>query len=78
VSPAVQPVEPSALTSVAASYAAQLVAIANANVRIALEFSQRLARIRSPLEFFAVGAEFSRRRIQMLREQSASLLPKSG
>jgi hypothetical protein len=56
-----------ATTNMLASQA-KLMEMAQANMRLAFEFSQRLARIRSPFEFFDLIAEFTRRRTEMFRE----------
>jgi hypothetical protein len=47
------------------AYQATLLEVAQANTKFAFEFSQRLATIRSPFDFFAVIAEFTSRRIDM-------------
>ncbi|MCK1518354.1 phasin family protein [Bradyrhizobium sp. 190] len=49
---------------------AKLLEMAQTNMRFAFEFNQRLARIRSPFEFFDLTAEFTRRRIDMFRKHS--------
>jgi hypothetical protein len=46
-------------------YQAKLLEMAQANMTFAFEFSQRLATIRSPVEFFTVIAEFTSKRIAM-------------
>ena len=50
------------------AYQAKLLEMAQANIRFAFEFSQRLATIRSPFELFAVIAEFTSRWIGMFGE----------
>ena len=55
------------------AYQAKLLEMAEANMQFAFEFSQRLATIRSPFEFFAVIAEFTSRRIDMLGKYSKEL-----
>jgi hypothetical protein len=47
------------------AYQAKLLEMAQANIKFALEFSQRLATIRSPVELIAVIAEFTSRWIEM-------------
>jgi hypothetical protein len=47
------------------AYQTKLLEMAQANMTFALEFSQRLATIKSPVEFFAVITEFTRSRIAM-------------
>ena len=48
------------------AYQTKLLEMAQANMTFTLEFSQRLATIKSPVEFFAVITEFTRSRIAML------------
>ncbi|XIA63317.1 phasin family protein [Bradyrhizobium sp. TZ2] len=55
------------------AYQATLLEMAQANMQFAFEFSQRLATIRSPCEFFAVIAEFASRRIDMFRKYSEEM-----
>jgi hypothetical protein len=55
------------------AYHAQFLEMAHANTQFAFEFSQRLATIRSPLEFFAVIAEFTSRRIDMIGKYSREM-----
>ena len=47
------------------AYQTKLLEMAQANMTFALEFSQRLATIRSPVEFFTVITEFTSSRIAM-------------
>jgi hypothetical protein len=47
------------------SYQAKLLEMALANMTFAFQFSQRLAAIRSPVEFPTVIAEFTSKRIAM-------------
>jgi hypothetical protein len=47
------------------AYQAKLTEMAQANMRSAFEFAQRLATIRSPIEFPIVIAEFTSKRIAM-------------
>ena len=47
------------------TYQTKLLEMAQANMTFALEFSQRLATIRSPVEFFTVMTEFTSSRIAM-------------
>ena len=61
------------------AYQAKLLEMAQANMPFAFEFSQRLATIRSPLEFLNVIAEFTSKRIAMFGEYSkemAELMPR--
>jgi len=52
---------------------AKLLEIAQANMTFAFEFSQRLATIRSPVEFFTVIAEFTSKRIAMFGKYSKEM-----
>ena len=52
------------------AYQAMLLEMAQANMTFALEFSRRLAAIRSPLEFLNVLAEFASERIAMFGKYS--------
>ena len=47
--------------------------MAQANMTFAFEFSQRLATIRSPVEFFTVIAEFTSKRIGMFGKYSKEM-----
>ena len=62
----------SALASVGA-YQAKLLEMAQANMKLALEFAQRLAWIRSPFEYPSVIAEFTTKRIDMFRKHSKEM-----
>ena len=55
------------------AYQAKLLEVAQANMTFAFEFSQRLATIRSPVEFFTVIAEFTSKRIAMLGKYSKEM-----
>jgi hypothetical protein len=44
------------------------------NMKLALEFTQRLAAIRSPVEFFSVIAEFTTKRITLLGKHSIEMV----
>ena len=55
------------------AYQAKLLEMAQANMQFSFEFAQRLAMIRSPLEFPSVIAEFASRRIAMFRKHSTEL-----
>jgi phasin protein len=55
------------------AYQAKLVELAQANMQFTLEFAQRLATIRSPLEFIAVIAEFTGRRMLMVGKHSREM-----
>jgi hypothetical protein len=62
----------SGMASVGA-YQAKLLEMAQANMKLALEFAQRLALIRSPLEFPSVIAEFTTKRIDLFRKHSKEM-----
>jgi hypothetical protein len=62
----------SAAASVRA-YQAKLLEMAQANMQMAFEFTQRLAAIRSPVEFLGVIAEFSNKRIAMFQKYSKEM-----
>lgn len=55
------------------AYQAKLLEVTSGNMQLALEFSQRLARTRSPFEFLAVVAEFAGRRVIMAAKHSKEL-----
>ena len=57
------------------AYQTKLLEIAQANMQFTFEFGQRLAAIRSPIEFFAVIAEFTSRRIDMVAKHSMAAYP---
>lgn len=54
-------------------YQGKLLEIAQANMQFACEFAQRLATIRSPIEFPSILAEFTSRRIVMFSKHSAEM-----
>jgi hypothetical protein len=54
-------------------YQAKLLEMTQANMRFALDFSQKLATIRSPFQFVDVIAEFTKRRADMLGKQSTDM-----
>jgi phasin protein len=56
------------------AYQAKLLEMAQANMQFAFEFAQRLATIRSPLEFPSVIAEFANKRIALFRKYSREWL----
>jgi hypothetical protein len=63
----------SAATATVSAYQAKLLEMAQANTQLAFEFAQRLATIRSPLEFPIVIAEFTSKRVTMFRKHSTEL-----
>jgi hypothetical protein len=65
--------ELSSATANVRAYQAKLLEMAQANMTFAFEFSQRLAAIRSPVEFFTVIAEFTSKRIAMFGKYSKEM-----
>ena len=63
----------SSATAIVRAYQANLLEMAQANMTFAFEFSQRLATIRSPLEFLNVIAEFTSKRIAMFGKYSKEM-----
>ena len=63
----------SSVTANVRAYQAKLLEMAQANMTFAFEFSQRLATIRSPLEFLNVIAEFTSKRIAMFGKYSKEM-----
>jgi Phasin protein len=55
------------------AYQAKLLEMAQANMQFAFEFAQRLATIRSPLEFPSVIAEFASKRIALFQKHSKEM-----
>ena len=55
------------------AYQAKLLEMAQANMTFAFEFSQRLATIRSPVEFLTVIAEFTSKRIAMFSQYTKEM-----
>jgi hypothetical protein len=62
----------SATTNVRAIQA-KLLEVAEANMQFAFEFAERLATIRSPLEFLSVTAEFTSKRSAMFLKHSKEI-----
>jgi Phasin protein len=56
------------------AYQAKLLEMAQANMQFAFEFAQRLAAIRSPVEFPGVIAEFTSKRIAMFRRHTTEMV----
>ena len=65
--------ELSSATANVRAYQAKLLEMAQANMTFAFESSQRLATIRSPVEFFTVIAEFTSKRIGMFGKYSKEM-----
>jgi hypothetical protein len=63
----------SSATAGVRAYQAKLLEMAQANMQFAFEFAQRLATIRSPVEFPSVIAEFTSKRIAMFRKYSKEM-----
>ena len=63
----------SSATANVRAYQAKLLEMAQANMTFAFEFSQRLATIRSPVEFLDVIAEFTSKRIAMFGKYSKEM-----
>jgi len=64
------------LFSVAArsqGFQTKLLEISNANINLAFEFAQRVARIRSPVEFIAASSEFASKRIALSLRHSREI-----
>ena len=63
----------SSATANVRAYQAKLLEMAQANMTFAFEFSQRLATIRSPVEFLTVIAEFTSKRIAMFSKYTKEI-----
>ena len=63
----------SSATANVRAYQAKLLEMTQANVQLALEFAQRLATIRSPVEILSVMAEFTSKRIAMFQKHSIEM-----
>ena len=63
----------SSATANVRAYQAKLLEMAQANMTFAFEFSQRLATIRSPVEFLTVIAEFTSKRIAMFSKYTKEM-----
>ena len=63
----------SSATANVCAYQAKLLEMAQANMTFAFEFSQRLATIRSPVEFFTIIGEFTSKRIAMFGKYSTEM-----
>ena len=55
------------------AYQIKLLEMAQANMTLAFEFSQRLATIKSPVEFLTVIAEFTSSRIAMFSKYTEEM-----
>jgi hypothetical protein len=63
----------SSATANARAYQAKLLEMAQANMQFSFEFAQRLATMRSPVEFPGVIAEFTSKRIAMFQKHSTEM-----
>ena len=63
----------SSATANVRAYQAKLLEMAQANMTFAFEFSQRLATIRSPVDFLNVIAEFTSKRIAMFSKYTKEM-----
>ena len=63
----------SAATANVRAYQAKLLEMAQANMTFAFEFSQRLATIRSPIEFLTAIAEFTSKRVAMFSQYTKEM-----
>jgi hypothetical protein len=57
------------------AYQAKILEMTQVNMQLTLEFSQRLAKVRSPFEFLAVLAEFASRSLDILRKNAKGMSP---
>ena len=64
----------SSATANVRAYQAKLLEMAQANMQFALEFAQRLATVRSPVEILRVIEEFTGKRIAMFRKYSKEMV----
>ena len=64
----------SSATANVRAYQAKLLEMAQANMQFALEFAQRLAAIRSPIELLSVIQELTNQRMAMFRKYSNEMV----
>ena len=64
----------SSATATAQAYQAKLLEMAQANMQFALEFAQRLAAVRSPVQLLHVIEELTTKRIAMFRKYSSEMI----
>jgi hypothetical protein len=64
----------SSATTTARAYQTKLLEIAQANMQFALEFAQRLAAVRSPVQLLHVIGELTTKRIAMFRMHSSEMI----
>jgi hypothetical protein len=63
----------SSVTANARAFQAKLLEVIQANMQFAFDFAQRLATIRSPVEFLTVTAEFTSKRSAMFLKHSKEM-----
>ena len=63
----------SSATASMRAYQANLLEMAQANMKLTFEFTQRLATIRSPVEILSVIAEFTSKRLAMFQKYSIEM-----
>jgi len=63
----------SSATAHVRAYQAKLLEVAQASMQLSFEFAQRLATVRSPLEFLSVIAEFTGKRVAMSLKHSIEM-----
>jgi hypothetical protein len=71
------PAKGSDFSSATANVQAKLLEVAQANMQFGFEFAQRLATIRSPVEFLSVTAEFTSKRSAMFLKHSKEIAESS-
>jgi hypothetical protein len=67
----------SSATANAQAFQAKLLEVAQANMQFGLEFVQRLATIKSPVEFLSVTGEFTSKRSAMFLRHSKEIAESS-
>ena len=63
----------SSATASMRAYQANLLEMAQANMQLTFEFTQRLAKIRSPVEILSVIAEFTSKRLALFQKYSIEM-----
>ena len=71
------PAKGSDFSSATANVQAKLLEVAQANMQFGFEFAQRLATIKSPVEFISVTAEFTSKRSAMFLKHSKEIAESS-
>ena len=67
----------SSVTANVRAFQAKLLEVAQANMQFGFEFAQRLATIKSPVEFISVTAEFTSKRSAMFLKHSKEIAESS-